>query len=166
MTPPNLQPEQPGLVNLEPKTKQFAEGWVQTIEADTAWIHTQKQGACGTCSANKVCGTASLSQLFSPKPSLLQVKNTLNAQPGERVLISLNDSDFIKHSIMAYGIPLFGLFVMAILAQYFVLPNVGSDGVVALFGLLGLLGGWWITHRWYRPTLPKMEQILNSETVK
>lgn len=142
--------------------KVVAKGRVASLDGNEALIVTERNSGCAGCGSQSGCGTATLSKLFSPRNARpLKVANTLGAKVGDEVLLSIMESHLFKHSLMAYGLPLIGLIVLAWLG----LAVTGSDGVSILGGLLGLLGGWWLTARLYRPALPVLEKIFDSSTM-
>ncbi len=119
-------------------------------------VKSEAKSGCSGCSATGGCGTASLSTLFAPliERNLL-VKNDLNAKVGDKVLLSMVESDLLKHSIMAYGVPLILLMIGAWLGLEF----FNSDIVSAILGFIFLILGWLFTKFIYKAVLPKVEQI-------
>lgn len=147
--------------NLSDSGKLIAKGRV--VSANAQWIEvlTQKDGGCSGCSSSSGCGTGTLSKLFSPESSTpLRIANTLNAKEGDEVILSMVESDLIKHSFMAYGLPLLGLFMMAALGQGLFFKDTQSDLPSIFGGFIGLGLGWWVTRKIYHPTQPKLEQIM------
>jgi len=135
----------------------------RVIKANEDWVEvlTQTETGCSGCSASSGCGTASLSKLFSPENKApLRLANTLNVQEGDRVLLSMDESDLIKHSFMAYGLPLLGLFLIAALGS--VLFSKNDIGSIA-GGFIGLGLGWWLTRTFYHPAQPQLEQIMEKD---
>jgi len=154
--------EQSPLENVSPTLK-LAEGLVVELDNEGIWVETARQGGCDGCGAQKTCGTSALASMFSPKSPLIKVENTLGAKVGDRVVLSLDESDLIKHSFMAYGIPLLVMFIFSGVAQVLLLPLFQSDFVVVVAALFGLLFGWLMTQRCYQPVLPNLEKILYSD---
>lgn len=144
----------------------LAQGRVEKVEDGIAYVSTQRETGCSGCQTQKSCGTSVLAQLFSPKSTApIQVINTLEANEGDEVILSMDESQLIKHSLMGYGLPLLGLFIGAILfkvaiAFFFEIPS--HDGVAIVGGVIGLLLGWGITKKYYRPQLPVLKQIVQS----
>lgn len=137
-----------------------ATGEVVGLSGARIQVQTERQGGCTSCGANKTCGTSALAQLFSPNTPLLEVENTLDAKLGDKVVLTLDESDLIKHSLMAYGIPLLIMFIVAGLAQVFLAGWFGSDLPVVIAGFLGLGAGWWMTKTCYQPVLPTLTKII------
>ncbi|QBZ82691.1 positive regulator of sigma(E), RseC/MucC [Hydrogenovibrio crunogenus] len=144
----------------------LAQGTVEKVKDGMAYVSTQRETGCSGCQTQKSCGTSVLAQLFSPKATApIQVINTLGAREGDKVILSMDESQLIKHSLMGYGLPLLGLFIGAILfkvAIAFLFEVSSQDGVAIVGGVIGLLLGWGITKKYYRPQLPVLKQIVQS----
>lgn len=144
----------------------LAQGRVEKVENGLAYVSTQRETGCSGCQTQKGCGTSVLSQLFSPKSmTTIQVDNGLGAKEGDVVILSMDESHLIKHSLMGYGVPLLGLFIGATLFQVIVtslfqIPS--GDGSAIIGGLIGLLLGWGVTKKYYQPQLPVLKKIIQS----
>ncbi len=127
-------------------------GQIVSCEGDYAWIETERASACSSCSANKGCGTGALSKIYANRFSRVKALNQLNAAPGETVVLGLQEEALIRGSLAVYGLPLLGLFLMAMLAD--VLANTmafeQADGLIAIFGITGLLLGFYLVRLFSR----------------
>ncbi|CAN8141254.1 sigma-E factor negative regulatory protein RseC [uncultured Thiomicrorhabdus sp.] len=141
-----------------------------------ALLEVQPKNGCSGCASSGGCGTSALSQLFvSTHKKPIKVRNYIGARVGDRVEVSMDQSRLIKHSFMAYGLPLIGLLLFAVLAQNLALSmlsgDVGSQEKAQDFAELwaiagagfGLFSGWWITRKFYRPVVPEMQKIITSD---
>lgn len=138
----------------------YTQGKVIGMDGNVLYIEAQTQNGCAGCSAQNGCGTSALSKLFAPrnrKP--LQLENTVGAQLNDSVELSTKESHLVKHSIMAYGIPL----IMLMTGAWLLLTVTQNDLLSALGGFLGLGVGWWWTQKVYQPVLPKLERVLRDE---
>lgn len=137
-------------------------GVVSSIEGDFAYVEAQRQSGCSGCASSSGCGTSALATLFtSTSQSAIKVRNTHNVQVGDQVLLTLDESRLIKHSFMAYGVPLIGLFLFAVLFSMLSVRFLGAsesaaDIAAIIGGFLGVASGWWLTHKIYQPVLPEM----------
>jgi sigma-E factor negative regulatory protein RseC len=143
-----------------------AKGWVVSVSGEMAYVSTERQTGCSGCASQEGCGTASLAKLFAPRNrSPIAVFNALGAKSGDEVLLSMEESHLIKHSFMAYGVPLFGLFIGAGLLQFItqaLAMTEASESLTMVGGVLGVVIGWWATKTYYRPEPPVMEKILQA----
>jgi len=155
----NLNEQNPGL-----KSELESTGRVVSVEAGFAYVMTQSQSGCSGCQSEKGCGTATLAKLFAPKAKApLKVIDLVEAKVNDEVLLTLDESDLIKHSFMAYGLPLLGLFVLAGLFQALFYPIFKNDFPAILGGFLGLGLGWVLTKKIYKPVRPILKKIIAGE---
>ena len=131
---------------------------VVAVGPGSAWVESTRRSACGSCHASSGCGTAVVAKLFGDKVNRLQVADPLGVQVGDRVVIGIADGTLTCASLLAYVLPLLALMIVALLAQ----SAGASEGGSALFGIVGLCVGLWVTGRLtggaagrerYRPTL-------------
>ncbi len=157
-------------VNLKPqasdlKTELESVGRVVAVELGFAYVVTQSQTGCSGCESKKVCGTATLAQLFAPKSKApLKVVDSLGVKVDDKVLLTLDESHLIKYSFMAYGLPLLGLFVVAGVFQAVFYPVFQNDAPAILGGFLGLGLGWILTRKFYQPIYPALKEIMTGES--
>ncbi|MBO1924128.1 SoxR reducing system RseC family protein [Thiomicrorhabdus sp. 6S3-12] len=146
-------------------------GTVVAIQGDFALVEVAPKNGCSGCAQSGGCGTSALSTLFVARHNKpIRVENPLGAEVGNLVDLSMDESRLVKHSFMAYGLPLIGLLVFSVLAQKLLLisgiPVSAIEKIAdvsAIFGgLFGLFAGWWITKRFYRPVLPEITRIHNA----
>ena len=156
-------PQQAG----EPVKWLFSEGQVVAEKGRFILVKTQSQTSCGGCQSESGCGTSALAKLFSKTGRApMQVENTLNAQLGDQVILKLDESRLVWHAFMAYGVPLMGLFVFALLLKWTGLVLLGTTEVQAelmsiLGGIFGVYSGWLFTKWVYKPTMPVLDKVLN-----
>jgi len=116
---------------------------VVAIKNNETWIETQRQSACGQCSANKGCGTSVLSKVLGNKLSKMKAINPIHAQVGDEVTVGLNESSLLKGAFMTYLLPLLFLFIFALFAQFisatFSVEN--AELVTIIFAILGFYLG-------------------------
>lgn len=113
---------------------------VVSVQGDQIWVQTQRKSVCGTCSARKGCGTASLEQLFGHRRTQMRVSSSLPVKAGDEVILGIEESTLLRGSLLLYGLPLLLLLAGAIVISY-ALPEAGEIGVIsgAVAGLvLGL----------------------------
>ena len=138
------------------------QGQVVSIDREFAFVQVQAQSGCRGCASSSSCGTSALAGYFkSGSRGLIKVKNSVCADVGDQVQLKLDQSHLIKQAFMAYGIPLLGLFVFALLFQWlgasvFALNENAQEIATIVGGFLGVGFGWFLTHKWYQPVLPEI----------
>ncbi|MDA3808120.1 MAG: SoxR reducing system RseC family protein [Thiomicrorhabdus sp.] len=137
-------------------------GIISSIDGEFAYVDAQRQSGCSGCASSSGCGTSALATLFTnASQSAIKVRNRLNVQVGDHVILTLDESLLIKHSFMAYGVPLMGLFLFAVLFSVLSVRVLDASDTVAdiaaiIGGFLGVALGWWLTHTIYQPVLPEI----------
>ena len=143
------------------------QGQIVSIEAEFAYVQVQVTSGCNGCASSSSCGTSALAGYFKGgSRGLIKVKNSTQGRVGDTVTLKLDQSQLIKQAFMAYGIPLLGLFIFALLF-------LGVGGELGLTesmqelasivgGFIGVVLGWAITRKIYDPVLPEMAEVLRS----
>lgn len=110
---------------------------VVALEQDYAWVETERQTACGTCSARQGCGTATLAKVLGGRRTRLRVINDLPLQVGSEVLIGISEGALVQGSLAVYLVPLLLLLLGAGSGDLL----FASDGMAIAGGLIGLATG-------------------------
>lgn len=120
------------------------QGTVQALEGELAVVAVARQSACGSCSAKTGCGTSLIGSLFPQREQRLRLPNTVQAEPGDRVVIGLPEAGLQRASLMLYGLPLAGLIGGAALGQAW-----GGDELRSVLGgVLGAVLALFAVRRW------------------
>lgn len=142
------------------------QGIVVGIDGDEVLVETQRSTGCSGCSSESGCGTSALAKLFTAtNKAPIRVKNNLKCKVGDTVELVLDESRLLQHSFMAYGLPLIGLFLLAIsfskiaLHVFSLSPGLAELSAI-LGGALGLYLGWWLTRKLYKPVMPEVSKII------
>lgn len=105
-------------------------------------LQAQTQSACGACSANKGCGTSLLSKVVGRKLSRFHAENTVGANVGDTVIVAISEEALLKGSFMMYLVPLLGMFLMALLADFGLTETLQyRDLLIAFFAIAGFAAG-------------------------
>lgn len=83
-------------------------GIVTKVGAGTAWVRTLPSEACAGCSS---CGTCNAQR----EDAEVEVINEIGARIGDRILIDIKTSAFLKATFLLYVFPIIGLTVGAML---------------------------------------------------
>lgn len=90
------------------------QGVIVSLEGQMANIAPLSQSGCQSCSSSGTCGTSLLKPLFGNKQRMLAAENSINAKPGDQVVIGLNRTALVLASLMVYLLPLILLLAGAI----------------------------------------------------
>lgn len=116
-------------------------GKVVAIENDSVWVETSRQTACGSCSAQKGCGTSLLSKLFPNRQHYVRVLGQsaqLNEiSIGDEITLEVSDGLIVKASLFMYLFPIVALLVGASVGDEY----GRGDGFAVLGGIVGLALG-------------------------
>ncbi len=110
----------------------------------TMLIEILPQSACGSCDAKSACGTSLLSSLFKHRATRMRVDNSVNARPGDHVVVGIDESEMVSGSVRLYLWPLLGLIGGAIAAQTLINP---SEASAIIGGLSGMALALWLVHQ-------------------
>ncbi len=98
----------------------LSEGFVLKIDGEFATVGVKRNTACDTCRAN--CGG------HCDKASTVEtvVKNTLNAQVGDRVRLYSRTSTVLTYALLVFIVP-----IIAAMLGYFIPDFLGADTVLS-----------------------------------
>lgn len=110
-------------------------------EGATAWVVAAAPASCGAC-GGKGCGSSIFTRLLHRDEPEYAVDNAIGAQPGEAVVIGVEDGAVFKAALAAYLVPLALLMLGAMLGA-----RLGEVQAVvgAVLGLL--LAVLWLRRR-------------------
>jgi sigma-E factor negative regulatory protein RseC len=83
-------------------------GTVVRADSENIWVETRAKSSCSHCGAHS-CSTSVIAKLFGNRRNLLRLPNTLQARPGQQVVIGIPDRVLVAASMRAYLLPLLGL---------------------------------------------------------
>jgi sigma-E factor negative regulatory protein RseC len=120
---------------------------VVEVDGSGVWVETRRQSTCGTCSAQKGCGTAALAKVMGQRRNRVRVLSELPLRRGDRVVIGIRENALVRGSLAVYAVPLVlllgGAVSGTVLAQSLRLEN--ADLASVLLGMGGLAAGlWWL----------------------
>jgi sigma-E factor negative regulatory protein RseC len=123
---------------------------VVALEGEEAWVETARRSSCGSCEA-RGCGTGALSQVLGARVQRMRVHNPIQAQPGDSVILGIEEGVLLRGSLMVYILPLLLMLGGGLLGEALA-PQWGGEleALSLLFGLLGLVGGFFLLRRYQR----------------
>lgn len=142
-------------------------GYVFAVEGDLAWVSLTKKSVCGSCSANKGCGTAALHKVLGKKQTHISINNSIDAKVGDSVILGLHENALIKGVVVIYGLPILLMLFGAILPSLFWDSEVASILSSFLGLLIGLFFVWIFSKKTainiaYQPVLIRKVHSLSS----
>lgn len=94
------------------------QGRVVAVESGAVWVETLRKSTCSSCSVKAGCGQGLLDQLgASGRRGLVRALSDLHLNVGDAVVIGVREDLLVRGSLLVYLLPLFGLFVAAVLAE-------------------------------------------------
>ncbi len=146
---------------------------ILNCDGEYADIETKPQSSCGGCASSGVCGTGVFSKVFGQRKTVVRVVNTLQAKPGEQVIIGLQESALARVSMVFYLAPIIAMILAALLGQEMAirLGYVSQDPLAILGGAVGLFAGLWLVRLFSRTVeadsryQPVMLRLATSEKV-
>jgi sigma-E factor negative regulatory protein RseC len=113
------------------------QGVVVRIDAAGAWVKTVRSEACDSCSSKGACHT-----MGGGKEMEVAVLNPIGARVGDRVVIKLGTSPFLKATFLVYMFPVLLLVVGAAAGEWISRSaGLGSPLPSALLGFGSLAAG-------------------------
>lgn len=112
-------------------------GRVVALEGEHALIEVVG-GGCGRCHETGGCGGQQLTQMFCSTPRQYRVRNLPGAEVGDLVSVAVPAGVISHHASLAYGLPLLGLILGAMLGNF-----LGGEATALAGGALGMALAWW-----------------------
>ncbi len=120
---------------------------VTRLQGQTAWVKVEAPASCGAC-GGKGCGSALYARLLNPREPEYPVDNPIAAQPGDLVVIGIEDGAILKAAARGYLLPL-GLVVLGA-----VVGSQWGEGAAVVGAVLGLTLAWMRLRRGHRAAMP------------
>lgn len=120
---------------------------VVSVESGFAWVETRRTSTCGSCAANKGCGTGVVAKVVGQRMSRVRAINAIGAKVGDEIVIGLHDQALVRGSLAVYAVPIVALLLMAMLGDLLgtELQLASNEGLTVMFGFAGLaIGFLWV----------------------
>ncbi len=106
-----------------------------------ATLELERRTACGLCGQTRGCGNATWGKLLGHDSHVFTADNPVNANVGDSVVVGINEKAVLNSAFFLYVVPLAGLLVGALVADYF----FSNQFYVMLGAALGLILGFlWV----------------------
>lgn len=113
---------------------------VTAVHGALAEVVTLRRSACGSCNAKGGCGTSLLATWFPQRTLRFRLANVIGANPGDTVLLGLDEGFLQRGSLLLYGLPLVGLLLGAVGGEWvFKTQGYPPELGAVSSGLLGLI---------------------------
>ncbi|MDZ4140670.1 MAG: SoxR reducing system RseC family protein [Methylotenera sp.] len=115
---------------------------IVTARAGTqATLEIERHTACSLCGQKRGCGNATWGKLLGHSRHAFTAENPVNANVGDSVVVGIDEHAVLNSAFYLYVVPLIGLLVGTVLANYF----FSNQFYVILGAALGLvLGFLWV----------------------
>ncbi|MDD2864425.1 MAG: SoxR reducing system RseC family protein [Methylococcales bacterium] len=123
---------------------------VTHVEQGQVWIKSLQTSACGGCSQQAGCSTATLAKILPKREFALESDLTLKV--GDSVRVQIDDSHLILSSMLLYLLPLIVTLTIVCLANAF-LPIL--ENWLPEISMATLLLTFWLIHHFHAPLLVK-----------
>ena len=106
-----------------------------------ATLELERRTACGLCGQKRGCGNATWGKLLGHDSHAFSADNPVNANVGDSVVVGINEKAILNATFFLYIVPLAGLLIGALGANYF----FTNQFYVMLGAMLGLILGFlWV----------------------
>ncbi|MEA3243134.1 MAG: SoxR reducing system RseC family protein [Pseudomonadota bacterium] len=116
---------------------------VVRINGNEVWVETQRRSSCSSCSAEKGCGTATLSKVLGNRRNVVRVLSAMPLRVGDQVVIGIREQALVRGSLAVYAVPILLLLLGGLIgelgAEQFIWENAEFASVT--LGISGLIAG-------------------------
>jgi sigma-E factor negative regulatory protein RseC len=139
-------------------------GIVKETNGIKAIISVQKQGSCGTCPGVNLCQTLGAGE------ALMEAYNHVDAKAGDTVKVVFRSSNYVKGTMLVYGLPSLMLIIGAVLGKEYLsrfFPTADSEILSAGSGFGFLIITFLVIKIWSniferkKEYMPIIEEIIN-----
>lgn len=114
---------------------------VEVID-DRLIAETESRSGCSHCSTGS-CTTSVVAKLFGVRRNRLVMENSLDARPGDQVVVGIPDELLVRASVMAYLLPLISMLGVTAVGDALGMSEI----LLSLLALGGLAIGFFMV-RW------------------
>lgn len=115
------------------------QGRVMAIEHGAVWIEVLGKTACSGCTASVGCGQGLLEGLGAGRQcKRIRALSVMPLKVGDSVVVGIREDFLLRSTLAVYLLPLLGLFISAIVAQWFGF----GEPLVIFAAFLGFASVW------------------------
>ncbi|MBF0138384.1 MAG: SoxR reducing system RseC family protein [Magnetococcales bacterium] len=115
------------------------EGRVISLEGSVAIVTSERKKSCGSCASKGSCSTLTLSS--GHEETRIRANNQAGAKVGDRVVVEIQERQFLRASFMVYIVPLLVMILVGAAVRSLLLDHGlvrAAEGFGALAGFVGL----------------------------
>ncbi|MGD2062999.1 MAG: SoxR reducing system RseC family protein [Nitrospirota bacterium] len=113
------------------------EGRVVSVEGETAQVSVARGSACGGCAQEGACNPLDP----AGQEIVIRVDNALDARPGQRVVVGVEEGMVLRGAAWVYALPLATFFLGYWLGGAVAPAGEGESGTAIAGAMLGLGAG-------------------------
>lgn len=113
-------------------------GVVSRVEAGYAWVDVSVEQGCGRCHEPGGCGGVNIARPFAASTQTVRVPSSIEVQPGEAVLLAVDEGVPLRAALATYALPVGGVLIGAAVGTAMASANASVD---LLAGIGALAGG-------------------------
>ncbi len=135
-------------------------GIVEKLDGDFAIISVERGSMCGNCPSKNVCHP------FSDGDNKITITaiNKINAKVGDKVLLKIDDKNFLKASFIVYGIPIVILLVFSIIGKLLFKKDIFSF-IVGFGGMIiSYIGIKYYDRKNSEKFKPEIKELINENS--
>ncbi len=118
-------------------------GIVTQADSGTAWIKTNRAGACEGCTAKSSCGTMHRGQEL-----VVEVPNTLGIQAGDSVVIGIETKPVMLLTFLVYVVPIICLLLGALAGNALALfIDINRSFLAMVLGFSSFGAAFFVLHK-------------------
>lgn len=145
------------------------------VERELALLEVVRRTPCGLCGQTRGCGISLWGKLFGHRGNVFRAVNGIGARQGDNVIVGVDERALLTSSLVAYGVPLFGVLIGALLGSVLGGDAAPRDLYAVVGAAIGLaLGLLWLKahaagHRLdphYRPVILRRGEADASNPVQ
>jgi sigma-E factor negative regulatory protein RseC len=140
------------------------EGTITRTNDNYAWVRIGRSAMCDHCGSKSACRTFSGGRIMEA-----EARNEVGGQVGDRVLLKMDNSSFLRITFLVYLVPVLALIAGALVgiglaAEYSINPEMSS----LVFGISAFVLSFSIIHRFGKNVkkkqkyMPAIVKILSS----
>lgn len=122
----------------------------RVVDCQQGWVtvEVELKSACNHCASSENCGTSTIAKAFSVKTQRFSLPTDKPCREGDLLKVGLPESVILKAAALVYLLPLFGLFVFAVLGHLLATGlDLNANAFSMIMAAIGAFVTWYIGKR-------------------